>query len=162
MINSYQKKIQIPKKKLEDIKNMIKNFEMKIKNNKDIIEKINLENNNNNPNDDNINKNYDKVLKKNIEKGIKAEYEPKLNKDFKKKQNEKKDLLLKKNEQPLIALKHIFSKISNTAISKIIEENKIINNSNISCNIIHYGIKCQKCFTKPIVGYRYKCSICDD
>ena len=26
----------------------------------------------------------------------------------------------------------------------------------------HYGIKCEKCGINPIIGYRYKCSICND
>jgi len=27
-------------------------------------------------------------------------------------------------------------------------------------NYIHIGIKCEKCFEEPIIGYRYKCSVC--
>ena len=27
---------------------------------------------------------------------------------------------------------------------------------------MHNGIKCQKCFLEPIIGYRYKCSVCND
>ena len=30
------------------------------------------------------------------------------------------------------------------------------------CKTIHNGIKCQKCFRNPIVGYRYKCSECQN
>ena len=27
---------------------------------------------------------------------------------------------------------------------------------------MHKGIKCKKCFQEPIIGYRYKCSVCND
>ena len=33
---------------------------------------------------------------------------------------------------------------------------------NKSYNEIHTGIKCQKCFMYPIIGIRYKCSICNN
>ena len=33
-------------------------------------------------------------------------------------------------------------------------------NINKSNKEIHTGIKCQKCFTEPIIGNRYKCSVC--
>jgi hypothetical protein len=29
-------------------------------------------------------------------------------------------------------------------------------------NFIHIGIKCEKCFENPIIGYRYKCSVCNN
>jgi hypothetical protein len=48
--------------------------------------------------------------------------------------------------------------MSEMVISKIIEEKSKINN----CNTMHYGIKCERCFLEPIIGYRYKCSICND
>ena len=32
----------------------------------------------------------------------------------------------------------------------------------IKCETVHEGIKCQKCFQEPIIGYRYKCSVCND
>jgi len=32
----------------------------------------------------------------------------------------------------------------------------------IRSEIVHEGIKCQKCFQEPIIGYRYKCSVCND
>ena len=34
------------------------------------------------------------------------------------------------------------------------------NNKKIKCNTVHNGIKCEKCFKEPIIGYRYKCSTC--
>ena len=26
----------------------------------------------------------------------------------------------------------------------------------------HKGIKCERCFIEPIIGYRYKCSVCNN
>ena len=44
-------------------------------------------------------------------------------------------------------------------ISTLMLQNQKQNNIN-KCNTVHNGIKCNKCFKSPIVGYRYKCSIC--
>ena len=36
-----------------------------------------------------------------------------------------------------------------------------IQNCDLSlCKTVHHGIKCFDCFREPIIGYRYKCSIC--
>ena len=40
---------------------------------------------------------------------------------------------------------------------KIIEEK-----TNSICKTIHVGVKCGKCLKEPIVGYRYKCYICNN
>ena len=49
-----------------------------------------------------------------------------------------------------------FSQVSNLMLQN---EN---NNKKNKCNTVHNGIKCNKCFKEPIVGYRYKCSICNN
>ena len=49
-----------------------------------------------------------------------------------------------------------FSQVSNLMLQN---EN---NNKKHKCNTVHNGIKCNKCFKEPIVGYRYKCSICNN
>jgi hypothetical protein len=46
------------------------------------------------------------------------------------------------------------SKLSQMVIS---DKNKI--NKTI-CNTVHNNIKCENCFMEPIVGFRYKCSVC--
>jgi len=47
--------------------------------------------------------------------------------------------------------------------NKYIEIIKKINKEKKSkCNTEHHGTKCQKCFKEPIVGYRFKCSECND
>ena len=30
------------------------------------------------------------------------------------------------------------------------------------CNTVHNNVKCQQCFMNPIIGYRYKCTECED
>ena len=30
------------------------------------------------------------------------------------------------------------------------------------CDTIHHNIECQQCFENPIIGFRYKCSVCDN
>ena len=43
------------------------------------------------------------------------------------------------------------------------KEHEINKNPNpTKCETVHEGIKCQKCFQEPIIGYRYKCSVCKD
>ena len=29
-------------------------------------------------------------------------------------------------------------------------------------NYVHNGIRCEKCFEEPIIGFRYKCSVCNN
>ena len=51
-------------------------------------------------------------------------------------------------------------KIKETKYIEIIKNNKKEKKS--TCNTIHNGIKCEKCFKEPIIGYRYKCIQCDN
>ena len=56
--------------------------------------------------------------------------------------------------------------MNNITKSKLLfeKENEEKNNlSNISkCNTVHFNYFCHKCFKNPIVGYRYKSSVCDN
>lgn len=50
----------------------------------------------------------------------------------------------------------------NNSMSKIMMSNAQ-NEGNIIFSAVkttHHGIKCNKCGKNPIIGYRYKCSIC--
>ena len=81
-----------------------------------------------------------------------------------KKINDKTEELIKsyksKYDQKEIDLNGKIDKISKLIIEKSQLEN---NNINISfCDTIHKGIRCKKCLQMPIIGYRYKCSVCDD
>ncbi len=85
----------------------------------------------------------------------KIEKTEKENKEMKKKIEEyEKEKIIMMNK-----IKEIEKKLKN----EIEEKNKYIeNNKKSTCNTIHHEIKCQKCFKEPIVGYRFKCSECND
>ena len=58
-------------------------------------------------------------------------------------------------------MKKKYDDMSTLMIKKF--ENQNNNNINLSsCRTVHNGIKCEKCFKEPIVGFRYKCSICNN
>ena len=67
-----------------------------------------------------------------------------------------KEKHFKENEQKLEEYKK-----QKEQLEKINKEYMIQKESSI-CKTIHNGIKCQKCFRNPIVGYRYKCSECQN
>lgn len=111
---------------------------------------------------------YDKKISENnsLQQKIK-EYE-KENEEMKNKikEYEKEKILndnrikkLKENEENLN--KEISElKIKETKYIEIIKNNK--KEKKPTCNTIHNGIKCEKCFKEPIIGYRYKCIQCDN
>ena len=167
---------------------LLKNFEDQIKENQNEINRINLQNekekkikeedlNNIRNNFEQQKEKYRKellIIKENIEKNIKQEYENKFNSEiknyatdiYKKIKNIEKDLIQKYKkdiEKKEKILNDKFIQISNLSKSKILlekeeDKNKLYN----KCNTIHFNCFCQKCFKNPIVGYRYKCSICDN
>ena len=47
-------------------------------------------------------------------------------------------------------------------MSEIISKSKIKSQNESMCNTVHEGVKCQKCNQYPIIGYRYKCSVCNN
>ena len=114
------------------------------------------------------------LCKENIQKKLKDEFEQKLKQKMKELsidmsnkiknvQLENRNIFLQKYEQSQIKLKEKFSQISLMAKSKINNNNNNNNNNNkIVCKTVHKGIKCQKCFQEPIIGYRYKCAFCSD
>ena len=65
--------------------------------------------------------------------------------------NKLKDDLEKKYQEEF---NQKISQISNLMLQSQSNKNK--------CNTIHEGIKCAKCLKNPIVGFRYKCSICNN
>ena len=119
-------------KKLKDIENEI---QIKVK------EALNLIKNENNENE--------KYIREQIKKALehyKEQNEEKLNLIISEIPNEMEKNLEKKAKE----LENLYYNQYKT---------KIINKKNKE---IHDGIKCQKCFTEPIIGIRYKCSICEE
>ena len=113
------------------------------------------------------------TTKENIQKKLKAEYDKKLKEkmeelstNFSNKikivEQESKKIYLKKYEQSQINFNKKFSQISVMAKSKVNINNNNNNSIKSVCKTVHKGIKCQKCFQEPIVGYRYKCTVCND
>ena len=178
-INEKMKKVQESKSELKSIIDNEKYYENE-------IDKIKSENDIQKKKEDDLRKlkiNY-QILesklkgemitnKENIQKKLKDEYEKKLKQKMKELSNdmsnkikieelENKKIFLKKYEQSQIKLKEKFSQISIMAKSKINNNNNKNNNKVAVCKTVHKGIKCQRCFQEPIIGYRYKCMVCND
>jgi hypothetical protein len=102
-----------------------------------------------------------------MKKEIKEYKKEKLINDNKIRESEKKEEKLK-NEISLLKIKHKkeIDEISNKFKEENNKNKEIIKNNKEDkrpiCNTIHHEVKCQKCFTEPIVGYRFKCSECND
>ena len=92
-------------------------------------------------------------IKEILNKNIKEENQ-KLKEKYEKKYKEKEKKINEElNQMSQRIMKSDISKESDGLISKI-EETK--------CVFEHKGIRCQKCFSEPIIGIRYKCTECDD
>ena len=87
----------------------------------------------------NINTLIENKMKDNIEK-LKKEYERRYKEKEENRENKFKEM------SQIVMKSALVKKEENIDISV--------------CNTVHQGIKCEKCLKNPIVGYRYKCSIC--
>ena len=150
------------KEEIESLKNKLKNIQKLLEQEKE-----------NNKNKDNLIKERIKEIK-NLKENLKGE--PKINFD------ENKEIIklkenLKSNEVEIEKQRNqieILQNEKNNNELKIKEyEDQVENLKNeisnikkipnpIKCETVHEGIKCQKCFQEPIIGYRYKCSVCND
>ena len=175
LIKKNQIIIENYKKENNDYKNKINEYDKKIneikknKNNQDINYKQELEK------QKEIFENNKKVIKEEIEKNLNEKYENNFKKEikniqetFNKKLQEKieelKEVYRKKYENKDKEMNDKYNEIKNL-IEKIKINQKNKDNNNLNSNkltIIHNGIKCEKCFQLPIIGYRYKCSKCND
>jgi len=94
------------------------------------------------------------VIRNELSNVLKEKYEEKLKEEMQKFKNEFKkqfkfgDLELKIKQ---------YIENYQQKYKKIFEEK-----TNSTCKTIHVGVKCGKCFKEPIVGYRYKCYICQN
>ena len=101
----------------------------------------------------------------------KTELEKSYNKKIQQSQNEiifnKKKIEQSKNEKEKLQNEINYLKIDfNSKISKLEKENGQLKNEkslleSSLCTTVHKNIKCEHCFTNPIIGYRYKCSQCN-
>ena len=70
----------------------------------------------------------------------------------------KEDIINKKEEKLLELAKQLEDNKKEMKEYKT-KYNELISNSK---NYAHDGIKCEKCFEETIIGYRYKCSVCNN
>ena len=136
------------KKEIEQSKSKINNLKM----NKEEIERIKKE----------IRNEYIQKLKEKYQKEITSQIK-KIEEEMIRKINDKTKQLMniykskydKKEKDLNEKIEEISSKINKSQLEN--------NNKSISFfDTIHKGIMCKKCFLNPIIGYRYKCSVCDD
>ena len=165
------------KKQIEDKNNQIKKKDDLIKSQKEQIEQIQVKSYENKLEIENIIIDLDLQkefeLKKNTEK---EEYNKVLNEKFEEKMKEINDKIFNKINEKIDEINENniekYKKKEKDIVEKINEFEKIINKYNIDknevnlnqniCNTIHNGIKCEKCFQEPIIGCRYKCSVCNN
>ena len=149
-INALKKQIQERDKRLEENKVRIGDFIKKNINLKKEKEKLEKEKNEL----EKIIKEMKVVIRKEFSNVLKEKYEEKLKEEIQK----FKDELQKQFKFADLELK-IKKYVENfqQKFKKIFEEK-----TNSNCKTIHLGVKCGKCFKEPIVGYRYKCYICDN
>ena len=109
-----------------------------------------------------INMDAQKAIQEKMAKFIEEEYE--------KMQKQLIEKTLKQNQEILNTYINQLSNIDkerqsvfHNEMSKVIQQSQSqIKNNNMSMSVssIHSNIKCELCFQQPIVGIRYKCSIC--
>ena len=102
---------------------------------------------------DEMNKKYQNILKKKVEEIQKTILE-----DVQKQNQIILDSYVKQFEELEKKRENDFSQMSKLMLGEGKEEAIIFS----SIKTTHHGIKCNKCQTEPIVGYRYKCSVCKD
>ena len=105
-----------------------------------------------------IKKEYEKHLKEKYEQNLQIEIkkiEEQLNQKLEKNKIELETFYEQKIKNKEKELQNKFDQMSS------IMQNKINNNASM-CKTVHHGIKCKKCFKEPIIGYRYKCSECNN
>ena len=134
--------------KIEEYENQIKNYETNILESQQINKDLTNQ------------KNIFEAKIKNLENeneeyrnhGIEMEnMKEEINKKLEEKNKELEDSEIKYKEKE-IEIEKIITEMNN--LQKMLEKS--------ICKTIHHGIACEKCFAEPIVGYRYKCSECDN
>ena len=163
IIENQNSKIELTIKENNEYKNLIEQYKKEIENSK--LNQLNQLDQNKK------NEEYQKIMKEEIEKGLKERYENELKKEMSK----MNDILKEKINNNINKLKNQynqdFEKKQNEFTQKLNEMREIKLKSNLekknnnlkpTCNTVHKGIKCKKCFQEPIIGYRYKCSVCND
>ena len=169
ILKSYEAEMKKQKSNIEMLQREKDTFESKIKemNDKMINEEVHEEQFNPNKIREEVNKNVKAHYEKDIENKI-NEINKVLNKKLEEKINELEQHYLKKFNQKEEQMNFVYNQ-NNQKINELngyllnIKGGQDNNIQNINkCETVHNGIKCQKCLQEPIIGYRYKCSVCLD
>ena len=169
ILKSYEAEIKQQKSNIEKLQREKDNFENKIKemNNNKKIEEVHEEQFNPNKIKEEVNKNVKAHYEKDIENKMK-EINKVLTKKLEEKINELEQRYLKKFNKKEEQMNLIYSQntqkineLSGYLLNLKGGQDKNFQNIN-KCDTVHNGIKCQKCFQEPIIGYRYNCSVCHD
>ena len=120
-------------------------------------------------------KEYEKkkeLIKIEYQKAFEEKYKKEINNGIKKINEMLKEKLEESSNKLKLEYEKRYEKKEKDLNKKFEEMSEIIMKSNIGkkednlkisfCDTIHNGIKCMNCFQKPIIGYRYKCSKCED
>ena len=103
---------------------------------------------------DELNKKYQELLQVKIK-----EIEKTIYKDVQQQNQKVLDSYVKQIEELEKKRENEFNEMSKVMMSGIQKDGE----SNFSMiKTTHHGIKCNQCKKEPIVGYRYKCHVCDD
>ena len=165
-INNKNNEINELKQKLEDNKTKLEKYEKEINEYKSQIEQSKIDILNLKKSKDIEEK--EKEKEKYFNEFIKKKYEEKAKEEI----NKINQLLQKKLEEKTEKIKLIYEKKYKEAEEKFEQISQVMmsNMSNVSLSNTdkssnkneHKGIKCERCFIEPIIGYRYKCSVCNN
>ena len=168
--DDYSKKILEDNKKMENLKKEAETNKLKINNQSNVNQAEELQ----------LNSKMNKEEIEKLKKEIRNEYEQKIKEKFQKEIinqiKKKEEEMLKKIEDQTQEIKEEYNskcdkkekelKIKIDEISQLIINKTQLENNNMilkgCCKTIHDGIMCNKCLKIPIIGYRYKCSVCVD
>ena len=104
---------------------------------------------------DEMNKKYSNILQEKIK-----EIHNTILKDVQQQNQKILDNYVKQFEELEQKRESDYNEMSKIMMSNVQQKDEEINFSFVKTT--HKGIKCEKCGKKPIIGYRYKCSVCKD
>ena len=112
-----------------------------------------------------------KTMKKEVENNLKEKYEGKFKEEIQKIKQSLDEKLEKKTELLIKSLNERYTIKENEMEEKFVSMSQMLMKTNLEkvddiklsvINVKHKGIKCEQCFTEPIIGLRYKCSQCEN
>ena len=173
IINEMKQKLYLLEKKNNEYNIIIKSYESKLKDNNKIINDLLQEKHKNEllikkienlTSQNNQEKEYE-IKKKEfyniLESKFEKLYQENINQAIVTLKNNTENFKISLQNKYEINLKNI-EKNNSDKFNKIYHFIKQNQNNIKKCKIVQEGIKCNKCFKSPIIGYRYKCITCKD